>query len=660
MPGAKNRRRIYGVRVTVVRRVLLLVLALVLLPAPARADPPARLATQVTDAAGVLTDRAAVDEALATLRDKTGIQLFVVFVDSFDGIPAQEWTDRTAELSDLGDRDALLAIATTDRAYKYSFPPDPRISDAELARVAERDIEPALATGDWSGAVVAAAGGYTDAAGGTSYVWVFVVLALVIAGALLWVFLRPRRRARPPAPTGPSTEELTAQANALLLELDDDLRASESELAMATAQYGEPETARFREALSASRADVAEAFRLRMTLEEEPAPDEEARRRTLAEIIARCRTADERLDAESEAFDQLRDLEGRAGEAATEVERRRVAVETALPEAARVADELSRRYAGQTVTAVSGNVDQARERLQFTTEAITRARAALASTGEDAAARGRAEAALAVRGAEQAVQQAEQLVAGVHRAATDLANAGTTAGSLIAELESEIAAGRAAPSGASAGLGAAVTGAEQTVAEVRTRLAAAKPDPVAAVAALQAADAALDRALAEARDAAERSARARALLTQALPVARAEVATATDFITTRRGAVGTGARASLSEAHRHLALAERLAESDPVTAMAEAQQAQQQATAASSAAHSDVQSWSGYGQGGYGQTGFDPGAFAGAVLGGILAGGGRSHSGGWGGGFGGSGHRTGGGGGGGGGGAGRRGGGGRF
>ncbi|MEV8505125.1 TPM domain-containing protein [Actinoplanes sp. NPDC051475] len=642
---------------TVVRRVLLLVLALVLLPAPARADPPARLATQVTDAAGVLTGRVAVDQALATLGDKTGVQLFVVFVDSFDGVPAQERTDRTAELSDLGDRDALLAVATTDRAYAYSFPPDPRISDAELARVAERDIEPALATGDWSGAVVAAAGGYTDAAGGTSsYVWVFVVLALVIAGALLWVFLRRRRRARPPAATGPSTEELTAQANALLLELDDDLRASESELAMATAQYGEPETARFREALSASRADVAEAFRLRMTLEEEPAPDEEARRRTLAEIIARCRTADERLDAESEAFDQLRDLEGRAGEAATEVERRRVAVETALPEAARAADELSRRYAGQTVTAVSGNVDQARERLQFTTEAIERARAALASTGEDAAARGRAEAALPVRGAEQAVQQAEQLVAGVHRAASDLANAGTTAGALITELESEIAAGRAAPSGASAGLGAAVTGAEQTVAEVRTRLAAAKPDPVAAVAALQAADAALDRALAEARDAAERTARARALLIQALPVARAEVATATDFITTRRGAVGTGARASLSEAHRHLALAESLAESDPVTAMAEAQQAQQQATAASSAAHSDVQSWSGYGQGGYGQTGFDPGAFAGAVLGGILAGSGRSHSGGWGGGFGGSGHRTGGGGGGGG----RRGGGGRF
>ena len=68
-------------------------------------------------------------------------------------------------------------------------------------------------------------------------------------------------------------EELTARANALLIELDDDLRASERELQMATAQYGADATTRFRAALEASRQDVAEAFRLRMTLDEEPAPE---------------------------------------------------------------------------------------------------------------------------------------------------------------------------------------------------------------------------------------------------------------------------------------------------------------------------------------------------------------------------------------------------
>lgn len=666
--------------VTVLRRMLLVVLALLLVPAPAWADAPMRVPTQVTDEAGALGSRAgAVDTALARLQSGTGVQLFVVFVESFDGTPAQTWTDETARLSDLGERDALLAVATRDRSYAYSFPGDSRFSDAELADVAENDIEPALSRGDWSGAVIAATEGYSDAAAGSSgsLIWVLILLAVIIAGALIWVLLRRRRRARPARPqvTGPPTEQLTATANALLIELDDDLRASESELALAAAQYGPEATAPFRAALDASRQDVAEAFRLRMTLEEEPAPDEETRRRTLGEIIAKCRAADERLDAESEAFDRLRDLEGRAEQVADEVSRRRAAVESALPAAAESLQDLTHRYAGPTVTGISANLDQARERVRFTGEAVERARAALAGSpaaGSSPVGGGRAEAALALRAGEQAVGQAEQLVAAVQRAGAELATARTAADALIVELDAEIAAGRAALAGGSAvpaGLEVAVTGAEQAVAEVRRQLSGSKTDPVTAVATLQAADAALDRALAEAQDAAERAARARGLLAQALPVARAEVAAAGDFITTRRGAVDAGARASLSEAQRHLALAESLAGSDPVAALGEAQQAQQLAASAGQAARADVQSWGG----GYGSRGGFDEAFAGAVLGGILSGGGGGFGGGFGrgggggfggggwggGGFGGSasrGRRSGGGGGGGG----RRGGGGRF
>ncbi|MFI7541611.1 TPM domain-containing protein [Actinoplanes sp. NPDC049599] len=673
---------------TVARRMLIALLIVLLAPAPARADAPLRLPTQVTDEAGALGGRAAeVRTALSRLQSDTGIQLFVVFVESFDGTPEQRWTDETARLSGLGDRDALLAVATQDRAYAYSFAEDSRLSAAELDKVAADDIEPALSRGDWAGAVIAGAAGYTDAAAGSgsSLTWVMIILALLIVGALAWVYLR-RRRARPAAPAepaGPSIEELTATANALLIELDDDLRASDSELALATAQYGTGATTQFRAALDAARPEVAEAFRLRMTLEEEPAPDEPTRHRILSEIIARCRAADERLDAESEAFDQLRDLEGRAAEVADEVERRRAAVEAALPAAAQTLQDLTLRYAGPTVTALSGNLDQARERLQFAGDAVNRARVALATAGGPSTATpaggspvagaggavevvpggGRAEAALAVRAAEQAVGQAEQLVAAIQRTGADLTSARTAADALLAELQAEIAAGRTALAGGGAvpaGLGAAVTGAEQAVAGVRGRLAQPKTDPVTEVATLQAADAALDRALAEARDAAERAARARSVLAQALPVARAEVAAAGDFITTRRGAVDTSARASLSEAQRHLALAESLAVSDPAAALGEAQQAQQLAAGAGQAARADVQSWGGYGGGYGGQGGFDSGAFAGAVLGGILSGGGgRSRGGSWGGGgFGGSasrGRRSGGGGGGG-----RRGGGGRF
>jgi len=73
---------------------LLAILAAVLWAAPVRAEPPGRLATQVTDKVGALASgRSEVDAALARLQADTGIQLFVVFVDSFDGMPAQEWTN---------------------------------------------------------------------------------------------------------------------------------------------------------------------------------------------------------------------------------------------------------------------------------------------------------------------------------------------------------------------------------------------------------------------------------------------------------------------------------------------------------------------------------------------------------------------------------------
>ncbi|WP_308208514.1 TPM domain-containing protein [Paractinoplanes aksuensis] len=639
--------------------------AVALLALPAAAQAPERLATQVTDPGGVLSDRAGVDTALAELQDRTGIQLFVVLVDSFDGTPAQQWTDETARLSDLGNRDALLAVATTDRAYGYSFPEDSRLSDRELSDVAENDIEPALSRSDWSGAVIAGARGYGDAAAGSSsFGWIFLILGIVVVVALAWMWLRKRRAAAhskptgpgttPAAPVGPTTEELTAKANALLIELDDDLRAGERELALATAQYGAEATAPFQAALESARQEVAEAFRLRMTLDEVPAPDATQRRDTLIRIIALCEAADTRLDDESEAFDRLRDLEGRAAEAATEIDQRRGTIEAALPAAETTTKQLTDAYSGGTVTAISPNVDQARERLTFAASALTAARQALTAPNDD-----RPEAALALRAAEQAVDQADQLVAAVTRAAADLPTARSAADALINEITGEIAAARAALTGnatAPAGLTAAITGGEQALAEVRAAFATDRPDPVAAVATLQTADAALDAALAEARDVAERLAHDRSLLAQELPVARAEVAATNDFITTRRGAVRSEARATLSEAARHLSVAESLATTDPATALSEARQARQLAANANRSATLDVQRWgSGPGGGfsgpsGFGgsrphQGGFDAGAFAGAVLGGILSGSTRSRGSYHGGGFGGSasrGRRTGG------------------
>lgn len=636
------------------------------LPSAARADGPMRLDGQVTDKVGALDGRAGeVTAALDRLRADGGLQLFVVYVRSFDGTPAQEWADETATRSDLGRRDAVLAVATHDRSYAYAFDTAFPLTDTQLDVVATVAIEPALSANDWAGAAVAAADGYravlagqpvpspqirpgeADPGGGRGAgTWIAgAVCLLIVAGGVvlvLWFLRRQRRPRTPAAPAGPSTAELTTRANDLLVELDNDLRTSEQEVALATGRYGAEATASYTAALESARQDVAEAFRLRLTLDETPGPDEATRRSTLEEIIRRCTAADGRLDAESEAFDALRDLEAKVEAEAAEVTERRAAIEARIPAATEALDAVRASYVGPAATAIAGNVSQARQRLEFA-GSVTREATAAVTAGE------RPRAALAVRAAEEALDQAATLLDAVERGRTDLDAARAGVDALVSEVESDLAAARAAQPGTAgqptAGpLAAAITGAEQALAAARAAVGGPTTDPLSASARLEEADAALDRALAEIRDAGERAARARAMLDHAIVAARAEVAATGDFIATRRGAVASEPRAWLAQAQQHLARAEALAASDPAAALPEAQRASQLAAEAGRAAQSNVDQWRPPGIGGGGGGGTE--VLLGVLLGGILSGGGGGRSRGWGGGgfrgggFGGSGSRA--------------------
>jgi hypothetical protein len=164
-----------------------------------------------------------------------------------------------------------------------------------------------------------------------------VVCLLFVAGAILiaTMIARGGRRQRPgaqapgtfPAGTQPpgvpvppadpyaqvSTDELSDRANAALVAADNALKTSEQELGFAQAQYGAQATGPFAQALEASHADVAEAFRVRQRLDDDVPEDEPTRRAMLREVLDRCTVADRRLDAQAEA----RRLEGVAGELGT-------------------------------------------------------------------------------------------------------------------------------------------------------------------------------------------------------------------------------------------------------------------------------------------------------------------------------------------------------
>jgi len=639
---------------------------------------PQRLSTQVTDEVDALAGRGGeVQQALSRLQSQTGIQLFVVYVETFGDYDPNEWFDETARLSGLGDRDGLLAVATEDRVYLIDVQAT-ALTQEQLDEVAAVAIEPALAVNDWAGAAVGAAEGVRAALakqvvqqpplqpgdphpGGTgesSWLGALVCLLMVagVLAALVTAFVLSRRRQRQArlaadpndANPGVSTQQLSDRANTLLLQVDDALRTSESELSLATADYGDEETKPFADAITAAKADITEAFRLRMELEELPGEDETGRRQRLAEIIRLGEAADRRLDEQAQPFHELRALESTLEQTVPALTQRRAGIAAAVPRAESTLVTLRERYSGSTVATVAGNVDQAQQRLRFAT-------ASLAKAGEQAAVGKRGPAALAVRAAGQALDQADELLAAIDRANADLAAAAQALPALLAEVTAEVEQARAAlavggpaqpgttapgvPAGpALVALATALAAGEAAVAAVRSAQQASTMDPVAELRRLQDADAVLDHALEAHRDQQERVARAAAMIDAALAAARAEVAAAANFINTRRGAVGTQARTLLAEAQRLLALAEAHAATDPVTALDEAQRADRTAEQATQAAESDVDSWSHYGPGGSaGGRGGGLDGLTGAILGGILVGGSRGGywGGGWGPGFGG-------------------------
>ena len=101
---------------------MLAVLTVGILLAPTAAgQPPFRLPSYVNDGANALSgsEFSDVQQAVDKLYNDRHIRLWVVYVDTFSGQDAVSWTDETRRLSDIGDQDAILAVATQDRAYAF-------------------------------------------------------------------------------------------------------------------------------------------------------------------------------------------------------------------------------------------------------------------------------------------------------------------------------------------------------------------------------------------------------------------------------------------------------------------------------------------------------------------------------------------------------------
>jgi uncharacterized membrane protein YgcG len=617
--------------------VLALSAGMLVLSAPAvHADDPVDLGgAYVLDTVGAISgDQAAVAEALDSLYDRARIQLFVVYVDSFTNpFDAFDWADRTAVQNNFGSNDVLLAVAIGERNYALSAASDFSLTDAQLDTV-DAAIEERLRDDDWSGAAIAGAksleaeatgivgpGPTTEepaASGGGISPVLPIVGGVAVVGVGVFVFSRIRRRnkegAVTSAPEQMTQQELDRRAGSLLVQLDDSLKTSEQELGFAVAQFGDPATADFTAALASAKAKVAQAFTLKQQLDDAQ-PDTPADQRAWTiQIIQLCEAADAELDAQADAFDELRQLEKNAPQELVEV---RAATEAAVARkdaAAAALATLSSTYSGTAVKPVADNITQAAKLLDFAGSAATTAQQAIDAAKPS-------EAAIAVRTAQAGVAQAAQLFDAIEDLGANLADASAKLAAAVADTEQDLAAAKALD--ADPALTPMIAAATEALA------AAPADDPVAGLAQVAKANAALEQAFTGVRDKQEQVVRARTQLDAALSSARAQVQSATEYISTRRGGIGSTARTRVSEAERHLADATGLAVSDPVAALTEAQQAAALASSALQLARSDV---SGYESSesviGQGYPSGSDGADLGGILGDWLLGGGGG-GGGW-------------------------------
>ncbi|MDR6506397.1 TPM domain-containing protein [Arthrobacter oryzae] len=629
---------------------------------PVTLDP----ASKVVDKAGVLGGKKSeVEDAIKKLGTDHATVLHVVTVKKFENPTDREaWTDQVAEKAGLGPNALILAVATDTQQYILNKGGS-KITAAQIENIKSTAIGPELANKNYAQAAINAATAIGDAAGGGSGklpsdngagTAVLVGTGVVAAGGVgAYLYFRNRRKKAAIASSasyGPqgaeldplaslSVEDLRKKSGSLLIEADNAINSSEQELGFAQAQYGDAAVGNFTKALQEAKGHMSESFKLQQQLDDHIPDTEEQQRNWLGEIIRRSEAALASLQEQKADFDSLRELEKNAPQALAAVNEGAREADARITTAEQTLTGLRAKYADSALTQVSDNIGQAKERLAFVQNATSTAQDKLAS-GESSL------AAVAVRAAEESLHQTKVLIDAITKVSGNLDEARNSLEAAVIDTSQDLAQAKAIiQSGAHPELAGPVARVEAALAQVKAEIQGGKIDPIATLERVETAHQALDQSLTGIRDQQEQARRAQASLQQTIMSAQAQISATSDYITARRGGVGTEARTRLAEAQRNLDYALSISRNDPVTALTYAQQSHALAAQAAQLAQGDVDSF-GYADQGYGRGGMfgggGGGGLGGAILGGILInsilnggsgggwGGGHSDGGGWGGG----------------------------
>ncbi|GGH97854.1 TPM domain-containing protein [Arthrobacter liuii] len=601
--------------------------------------------TNVVDDANLLGSRKGeVQDAVQKLLKDHKYNLYVITVNTFTNpTDPKTWSQTVATNKGMGRYDVILAMSNDG---KYYFAPNSASPIASKTNeISQNAVVANLAGGkrDFAQAAIDTASAVGDAAAGGSGkvssgngggAAVLVGAGVVVAGGGAYLYYRNRRKKAAGGsgqassgsygPQGAeldplaslSVEELRRKSGSLLIEADDAIKSSEQELGFAQAQYGDAAVGNFTKALEEAKAHMAESFKLQQQLDDHIPDTEEQQRTWLGEIIRRSEAALASLQEQKADFDSLRELEKNAPQALAAVNAGAREADAKIASAEQSLASMRSKYADSALTQVSDNIVQAKERLAFVQNASETAQQKL---GEGEASL----AAVAVRAAEESLHQTNVLLGAIAKVAGNLDEAHNSIEAAVVDTSQDLAQAKAMiQSGSNAELAGPVAGVEAALAQVKTDIQGGKIDPIATLQRVEGAHQSLDQALSGIRDQQDQTRRAQAALQQTVMSAQAQISATSDYITARRGGVGTEARTRLAESQRNLDYALSISRTDPVTALTYAQQAHALAAQAAQLAQADVDHFDGYANQGFGRGGMfgggGGGGLGGAILGGIL------------------------------------------
>lgn len=138
-----------------------LVLFLLVLASAAQAREVPYLSGRVVDEAAMIPAdaRQRIEQKLAAFEQRTGNQVAVLTIESLQGDPLEDFSQRTVETWKLGkagkDNGVLFLVSEQDRQMRIEvgYGLEPELTDAESGRILANVVRPAFRNGDFGGGI---------------------------------------------------------------------------------------------------------------------------------------------------------------------------------------------------------------------------------------------------------------------------------------------------------------------------------------------------------------------------------------------------------------------------------------------------------------------------------------------------------------------------